>query len=240
MEHVVRTRVLLYTRQPFVGEGFAAVVKTRPEFELEICKDDLSLLAGRLGSLQPDVALIDVTLGLSLAELRELRAASPRTPIVLWGSAMGDEFVFQAVQAGIRGLVPGYTGAEAVLAAVQKAGGGDLCFETELMESILFQQRVVLSPRESQLVILVAQGLRNKEIAAALGLTEGTVKVYLTRVFRKLNVNDRLDLALYGLKNFFGSQAASERARGKAGQSMAYPRSFSMKPRDAPALRLLN
>ena len=243
MECTARTRVLLYTRQPFIGEGFAAVLKTRGEFELVLCTGELTALLACFKSGRTDVVLIDMSSGLSLSELRSLRSASPRAPIVLWGSGMGDEFVFQAVQAGIRGLVPGHAGAQAVLAAVQKAGAGDLCFETELMESILFQKRVVLSPRESQLVALVAQGLKNKEIAATLGLTDGTVKVYLTRVFKKLNVSDRLDLALYGLKNFFGNQAGNERSReAEAGRErkLDCPRSLPMRTRDPAAPRLLN
>ena len=69
--------------------------------------------------------------------------------------------------------------------------------------------RVKVSPRESQLVALVAQGLRNKEIAYRLSISEGTVKVYLSKLFTKLGVEDRYQLALHGLKNLGTIDASS-------------------------------
>jgi hypothetical protein len=57
----------------------------------------------------------------------------------------------------------------------------------------------------------VAQGLRNKEIAFSLGITEGTVKVYLYKLFRKLGITDRLDMALYARRHLFSGQTALER-----------------------------
>ena len=62
-------------------------------------------------------------------------------------------------------------------------------------------RRYSLTRREGQLVSLLSQGLKNKEIATALTISEGTVKVYLSRLFQKLGVKDRFELALYGLKN---------------------------------------
>jgi two-component system nitrate/nitrite response regulator NarL len=58
-----------------------------------------------------------------------------------------------------------------------------------------------LSPREGQLVTLLSHGLKNKEIGAALRITEGTVKVYLSRLYDKVGVQDRFELALYALRN---------------------------------------
>jgi DNA-binding CsgD family transcriptional regulator len=60
---------------------------------------------------------------------------------------------------------------------------------------------VSLTKRESQLVSLLSQGLKNKEIASTLTISEGTVKVYLSRLFQKVGVKDRFELALYGLRN---------------------------------------
>jgi DNA-binding CsgD family transcriptional regulator len=74
------------------------------------------------------------------------------------------------------------------------------------MEQLLLTKRVSLTRREGQLVGLIAQGLKNKELAYALGITEGTVKVYLSRIFKKLGVNDRFELALYALKNVVSGQ----------------------------------
>ena len=78
---------------------------------------------------------------------------------------------------------------------------GELWFERDLMSSMLGARPVRLSPREQQLVALVSQGLSNKQIASALGISEGTVKVYFSRLFRKVGVSDRFELALFGLQN---------------------------------------
>jgi DNA-binding CsgD family transcriptional regulator len=107
-----------------------------------------------------------------------------------------------------------------------------------LVESLLHRETVVLTPRETQLVTLVAQGLRNKEIAGTLGLTEGTVKVYLTRIFRKLDLDDRLELALYGLKNFFAGATGEDQSGGNARAEITCPRSLPRRQRD-PATPIL-
>jgi DNA-binding NarL/FixJ family response regulator len=62
-------------------------------------------------------------------------------------------------------------------------------------------RRAALTAREAQLVRLLSLGLKNREIAATLSVTEGTVKVYLSRLFAKLGVKDRFELALYGMRN---------------------------------------
>jgi DNA-binding CsgD family transcriptional regulator len=85
--------------------------------------------------------------------------------------------------------------------ALQAIREGELWYEKDLLESFLHGERVTLTRREGQLVTLLSQGLKNKEIAWSLRLSEGTVKVYLSRLYQKLGVNDRFEMALYGLKN---------------------------------------
>jgi DNA-binding CsgD family transcriptional regulator len=91
-------------------------------------------------------------------------------------------------------------------------------------DKLLVTRRVALSPRERQLLGLLPQGLKNKEIAYKLGIAEGAVKVYLTRLFRKVGVNDRFELALFTLKNLSvhaTGETTSERQSPEA--SMAAP-----------------
>jgi DNA-binding CsgD family transcriptional regulator len=87
---------------------------------------------------------------------------------------------------------------------------GELWFEKTLTDSIMGARRYALTRREGQLVTLLSQGLKNKEIAVALNISEGTVKVYLSKLFQKLGVKDRLELALYGLKNLAPAVSALE------------------------------
>jgi DNA-binding CsgD family transcriptional regulator len=83
---------------------------------------------------------------------------------------------------------------------------GELWFEKALTDSFLCARRVALTQREGQLVSLLSQGLKNKEIASTLLISEGTVKVYLSRLFQKVGVKDRFELALFGLKNLTTGQ----------------------------------
>jgi DNA-binding NarL/FixJ family response regulator len=228
------TRLLLHSEQPILAEGFVAVLEKHSEFELAASSDTLRESIVCLMTDTLDVALIDMASEMSIADLRQLRQASPGTALLLWGHALADEFVFQAVQLGVRGLLSACTPAEELLATLHRARNGELCFPTEIMEAMLVLKRVVLTPRESQLVSLIAQGLSNKEIGASLGLSTGTIKVYLTRVFKKLNLNDRLDLALYGLKNFFGTPV------GQKSQHVVCPRSLPVRPKEQVPMRMVN
>ena len=76
--------------------------------------------------------------------------------------------------------------------------------EQTLSTALLNTDRVTLSRRQSQLLALLVQGLKNKEIAAQLGISEGTVKCYLTKLFEKVGAKDRFELALFGLRNLRG------------------------------------
>ena len=147
------------------------------------------------------------------------------------------------MQSGVRSILPGHTSIDDFLAALGNVHRGGLCFERDLLESMLLQQRVALTPRQGQIVSLVAQGLKNKEIAFSLGITEGTVKVYLYKLFKKLGMNDRLDMALYGRKNLFGGQPGLERTRDTgpplqfAGKQVV-PRSLLLEARKEPGMPL--
>jgi DNA-binding NarL/FixJ family response regulator len=76
--------------------------------------------------------------------------------------------------------------------------------EQSLSTALLNAQRVTLSRRQSQILALLVQGLKNKEIATHLGISEGTVKCYLTKLFEKVGAKDRFELALFGLRNLRG------------------------------------
>jgi two-component system, NarL family, nitrate/nitrite response regulator NarL len=201
-----RIRVALYTKQPFVARGLAAVLHTHTDMQLAACPDTLPGILACLHHAHADVLLVDLAQGISLSDLREIRAAASRCQIALWGQEPGGDFAFQAMQMGVRSILPASTSVDDLLAAVRNISQGALCFEKHLMETVLSQNRITLTPRQGQIVSLVARGMKNKEIAFAMGICEGTVTVYLYKLFKKLGVNDRLELALYGLRNLFSGQ----------------------------------
>ncbi|MGA2197489.1 MAG: hypothetical protein ABSH40_19660, partial [Bryobacteraceae bacterium] len=140
-----RIQVLLYTRQPFVVRGFAAVLHGRRDFGLAGCCDNLPRTLECLRSAAPDIVLVHLASRISLSDLHELRSAAGRSQIVLWGQGLAGEFAFQAMQLGIHGILPADTPVDALLAALRNVHRGVLCFERELMDSVLLQKRITLT-----------------------------------------------------------------------------------------------
>jgi two-component system, NarL family, nitrate/nitrite response regulator NarL len=192
------------------------------------------------------VVLIYLTAPPDFAELRQLRSAAGAAPVVLWGPGLDGESAFQAMQLGARGILPVDTPVEGLFATLHNVHRGVLCCERNLMEGVLFQPRVILTGRECQIVSLVAQGFKNKQIATTLGLTEGTVKVYLYRLFRKLGISDRLNMALYGVKNLFqvppaaSPGTARSPVRPRLVPEPLRPRSLPSQPGERPRLQVVN
>ena len=120
---------------------------------------------------------------------------------MLWVNSISTELAFQAMGLGVRGILRKTLPTDLQVKCLQKVQAGELWFEKALTDSFLCARRVALTQREGQLVSLLSQGLKNKEIATTLMISEGTVKVYLSRLFQKVGVKDRFELALFGLKN---------------------------------------
>jgi two-component system nitrate/nitrite response regulator NarP len=215
-----------------VGRGFADVLRERQGYRLVGCCDNFAAAMACVRTHQPALIVVYLTSRISLSEVRALRVAGERAQIVLWGAGLTGEFAFQAMQLGVRGILASTISIDGVLSALDNVHRGVLCFEQDLMDSVLAQTRVALTRRQGQIVSLVAQGFKNKEIANAMGITEGTVKVYLYKLFRKLGMNDRLDMALYGLKNLFVAQSHGADSFG--------PRSLPPQVRPRPNLHALN
>jgi DNA-binding NarL/FixJ family response regulator len=205
MDNGSRTRVALFSHNPLVSEGLCAVFGRSPAFELAGWSNDLDEFAASLADQRTDMALLDLATGLTLLALRDLRRRRTDVQIVLWGDP-AIEFGFHAMELGVRGIIPVATPIESLTVALSAIRTGQLSFEKSFMEQLLLTKRVTLTRREGQLVALISQGLKNKELAYALGITEGTVKVYLSRIFKKVGVNDRFELALYALKNVVSGQ----------------------------------
>ena len=102
---------------------------------------------------------------------------------------------------GIHGILKKTVSEQMFLKCLQTVSNGEVWLDRSLTMTLLTTRPIKLAKREGQLIALLAQGLKNKEIATALGVSEGTVKVYLSRLFEKVGAKDRFELALYGLKN---------------------------------------
>ena len=226
MVNNTKKRVIVATDEAFAAIGVSASFKTDAEFELlRVCKTQQELVSA-LMSLQPDVVVCGLAMGNDLNPIRDLQHASPGTSIVLWAREVPTELAHQAINMGVRGFLSTTASPEHFTECLRIASRGELWMEQSLTMSLLESKPVHLSKRQSELVGLLVQGLKNKEIAATLGISEGTVKAYLTTLYEKVGARDRFELALFGLKNLGELRAAASGARvsGDALRSLVAPR----------------
>src|SRR5436309_2604954 len=193
--------VLLCTDEPILAEGLTRVLAPVEGMTLVSWCKGLEELRGEMETHQPDVLLVDMTSDVTFTVLSGLHDSAQHTKIVLWVHSISTELALQAMSLGVRGILRRTLPAETLIRCISRVHDGELWFEKALTDSIMGARRYTLTRREGQLVTLLSQGLKNKEIATALHISEGTVKVYLSRLFQKLGVKDRFELALYGLKN---------------------------------------
>src|ERR1035441_7169819 len=200
------TRVLLYSDEPILAKGLESVLRQIAGFELLPTSDSLASLMDQITNGAPDLVLMDLTAEVTFAVLSDMKHAMNRSRIVLWVNSISTELAFQAMGLGVRGILRKTLPTELQVKCLQKVQAGELWFEKALTDSFLCARRVALTQREGQLVSLLSQGLKNKEIASTLMISEGTVKVYLSRLFQKVGGKDRFELALFGLKNLTTGQ----------------------------------
>ena len=200
--------VLLYTTQPVLVLGLAAALE-ESDCRLASVYSGTREVIEALARARFDVLLIEATPELSTEILAEIKKAAQGAPIVIWVDAVSTEFVAQALSLGVRGVLRKNLPVRLQVKCLEAVGTGELWVEKQMVASLLCTKRVVLGERERQLVTLLAQGLKNKEIAHRLGLSEGTVKVYLSRLFHKVGASDRFALALYAIENVLDHRCSS-------------------------------
>lgn len=215
--------VLLCTDEPILAEGLTRVLSSAEGMNLVSWCTGFDQLRGEMEIHQPDVLMVDMTSEVTFSVLSGLQEVVQRTKIVLWVHTISTELALQAMSLGVRGILRRTLPAETLVRCVARVNDGELWFEKALTDSIMGARRYTLTRREGQLVTLLSQGLKNKEIATALTISEGTVKVYLSKLFQKLGVKDRFELALYGLKNLAPSVSPLEGSTSDLGRKPVAP-----------------
>lgn len=191
------SKVLLVSDQPVLLGGFQEVLGSRG-FEVSVCDLPASALPPET-TVTPDLVLMDLTAGLTFGDLTDVNGRLPGCPVVLWAESMPLDTVFRALEFGVRGIVERSSSAEHLADSLRRVAGGEMQIGfAATRESMPAKRRVSLTPREREIVGLLRQGLRNKQIATEMGITEGTVKIYLFRLFHKLDVRNRFELARCG------------------------------------------
>jgi len=187
--------------------GVTTLLGSDSQFNLlKVCHTQAALLKSTREH-QPDVVVCGLSRESELGVIQELQEAAPGTRIVLWARDVSTELAHQAVDLGVRGFLSTTASTVHFRECLQIAARGELWMESALTMNLLNNRPISLSKRQSELVGLLVQGLKNKEIASALGISEGTVKAYLTTLYEKVGARDRFELALFGLKNLGGRRS---------------------------------
>lgn len=198
---VLNVTVLLHTTTSVLAQGFLALLQQQERNIAYASVGDFEQLVASAETIRPDVVLIDVAERVDFACLEALRDRCPECRIVLWTASISVEMAHYARCAGISGVLRKDAADELMMRCIRTVAEGGLWFERSLLNSLLQVREVHLSPRERQLLRLIAQGYSNKQIGGELMISEGTVKVYLAKLFRKVGVHDRYELALHGLRS---------------------------------------
>jgi len=200
------TRVLLADDHPFLLAGVESVLRGSGYRVIAKLPDGEAALAA-LGTARPDLLILDVKMpkrdGIDV--LLTLRARGDNRPVILLTASLDDHRLLEAVKAGVNGVVLKEGAEDILLQCLDAVRAGKRWIEKELLERALDLSLKggrrpdplgALAARERAIVRLVAQGRRNREIADDLGMTEGTVKVYLHNIYQKLGVENRTELAV--------------------------------------------
>jgi DNA-binding NarL/FixJ family response regulator len=201
-------RLILVDDHPIILQGLQRLFEREPQFEVvRSCSGGREALDA-VRSDPPDVLVLDLKMqdvhGLDV--LRTLKAEHRDCRTVILTAAMRDDEVAEALDLGVAGIVLKESSPAALLECVRAVHQGKRSIDRDTLDRASpgaprpahasVTGNTVLTPREVEIVRLVAQGLRNKELAHRLSITEGTVKIHLHNIYDKLGVDGRLELVL--------------------------------------------
>ena len=212
-------RVLVADDQHLVRTGLSALLGAEADLEVVGVAADGDQALAMARELVPDVACLDVRMpgrtGVEVARLLCAPGADPLVPVLVLTTFDLDEYVFGALEAGASGFLLKDSDPEDIVRAVRQVAGGQGTIDSTLTRRILrelVQRRRLqpvtaeraeglLTPREREILLLLAQGMSNEEIARALVVEVSTVKSHLARVLPKLGVASRLQAVVWAYQN---------------------------------------
>ena len=211
-------RVVLADDHPIVRDGLRKLLSLEDDIEVVGEASDGREVLQLVQETEPDVVILDLRMPNldGLSALQAMQQSNKKSKvIVLTASEDKNEFV-QAMKLGCSGIVLKQTAPELIVKSIRKVHAGEIWLDSHTTAAVMRQfaapgeviggtgknrERSPLSQREREIVGLVAQGYKNKEMAEKMFISEQTVKNHLHNIFDKLGVSDRLELALYAIHN---------------------------------------
>jgi two-component system response regulator DevR len=203
-------RLLVVDDHEVVRQGLVALLDRRPGFQVVAQAGTVEESIAQARLHQPDIVVMDVRLpdGSGVEACREIRAELPATRVIMLTSFPDDEAVLSAIVAGASGYLLKQIRARDLVAALEAVGRGESLLDPAVTERVLERVRriatgqvddelSVLTSQERKILMLVAEGKTNKEIAAEVFLSDKTVKNYVSSILSKLNLERRAQAAAF-------------------------------------------
>jgi DNA-binding NarL/FixJ family response regulator len=201
-------RLVLIDDHPIVLDGLQQLFQSEPDIQVVArCVSGAEGLSA-IRRLNPEIVVLDLNMPRmsGLEVLRAMRQSQVPARVVLLAATLDEQDVLEATRLGVRGMVLKELAPKMLVQCVRRIHAGGQWVEKEALsrafETLLRRETgtrevaTLLTERELELVKLVGTGLRNRDIGQRLGITEGTVKIHLHKVYQKLQVGSRVELAL--------------------------------------------
>jgi DNA-binding NarL/FixJ family response regulator len=205
-------RLLLVDDQALISQGLKVMLELEPDLQVVGIAHNGEVAIQQVGALQPDLVLMDVQMPVmdGRAATRAIRQQFPDVTVLVLSTFDDDQYLSDAMRAGAKGYLLKDMPADELVQAIRMACRGYAQMGPGLIEKLMsstpapliesnetLPDLASLTPREQEVLQLIRNGSTNREIAAQLYISEGTVKTHVTHLFDRLNLRNRAQLAIY-------------------------------------------
>lgn len=207
-------RILLVDDHEVVRVGVRALIDRQPDMEVIGEAGTVREAVTQSETLMPDVVVLDIRLpgGSGVDACRQIKAHRPETRVIMLTSYPDDEMLLEAIACGADGYVLKQIGSDDLIQALEKVGRGERLLDPVMMSRVFDKMKDIrrqerahafagLNAQEMQIVARIAEGETNREIGAALHLSEKTVRNYVSNILNKMSLNSRAQAAAYAARH---------------------------------------